>query len=41
MSVATGDLLMALALAALIGAAGGWVYAGIMGPRRRRRRNND
>jgi membrane associated rhomboid family serine protease len=36
MNIPTGDLILALGLAALIGAAGGWVYAGIMGPKRRR-----
>jgi hypothetical protein len=35
-----GDLLLALGIAALIGIAGGWIYAGIMGPRGRPRRKD-
>ena len=34
-----GDLLLALGLSALIGVAGGWVYAGIMGPKRPRKKD--
>lgn len=34
--VEAGDLLLALGIAALIGAAGGYVYGGLTGRRRRR-----
>jgi hypothetical protein len=35
MDISGSDLLVALGLAALIGAAGGWVYAGILGSKKR------
>jgi hypothetical protein len=35
MDIPMSDLLIALGIAALIGAAGGWVYAGILGSKRR------
>lgn len=36
LDVAAGDLLLALGIAALIGAAGGYVYGGLTGRRRKR-----
>jgi hypothetical protein len=35
MDIPLPDFLVALGIAALIGAAGGWVYAGILGSKRR------
>jgi hypothetical protein len=37
MDIQASDLLLALGIAALIGAAGGWVYAGILGSRKKNR----
>jgi hypothetical protein len=37
MDLSAADLLVALGLSALIGAAGGWVYAGILGSKKRGR----
>lgn len=37
MDIQASELLLALGIAALIGAAGGWVYAGILGSKKRDR----